>query len=488
MSSTILKYFPNGSFPREYQAEALLEIEKHWQGTDVFVLNMPTGTGKTYTGATIAMWNQSTSIITPTNLLVSQYVQEVPSLNKLYKAEKYDCDLDPKHTTCADTKKACKKYCKGCPYLRDLRTAQWVQNKPGVYNYYMYMANELFRKTLVADEAHGLIKTIQDLAGERYWQHDLKYPGSIRTRSDIIHWLQDTGKHESYPELYSELLSTQPKFVIELGWDLYNGKGTRKGEPERRPLIRMHPVDISNAPKYFWPGKVRKLVFMSATINYKDIQALGLDKRIVRYINVKSPIEPFRRRVIRDYVGSLNYQNTEKMLPFVVDKIGSVIKMFPNQKGLLHAPYSFAEKLRGTELSRDPRFMWHTKENVMKVYKEFKALPASSGKILVASGLTEGIDLPMDEARFQIIAKAPWLSLSDPAIRWKADQDPEWYIWNSLKDTIQACGRVCRGPADEGPTYILDGSFERMITSYPNLVPDWFRESLLAGDTYKNES
>lgn len=474
---SILKYCSKE--PRDYQREVLLQVERDWHKTDVFVLNCPTGAGKTLLAETIAKWSKFASIITPTNLLVEQFYQDTKGINKLVTSDRYRCGTEATYS-CKQMKKATKYYCKGiCEYNADLRKAKWGGGI-GVYTYYMYMANKLFRSNLISDEAHNLSKTIIDLATIKYWQHDIKYPNSVKNRADLIKWMQDSGGQDKYPELYQEAVSPAPKYVLELTKDWYNGKGTGKGAPELRPLIKMHPVDITNAPKYFWPNKVRKIILLSATINYKDIEGLGLDKRAVTYINVPSPIEPYRRRVVREYVGAINYGNTDKMLPLVAEKITQILGKYPGQKGMIHAPYSFANKLY--PLIKSKRILTHDKWNTMQVFRAFKDMPPESGAVLLASGLTEGVDLPMDAARFQIIAKSPWLSLSDPAIKFAQEQDPEWYVWNSLKDTIQACGRVCRGPEDEGVTYIVDSSFERMLSSYPDLVPGWFNESLKAGE------
>ena len=93
----------------------------------------------------------------------------------------------------------------------------------------------------------------------------------------------------------------------------------------------------------------------------------------------------------------------------------------------------------------------------------------------------EGIDLPEDLGRWQIIVRTPWKSLADPAIRHKAGLDPEWFHWESLKDLIQACGRICRTPTDFGATYILDAAAQRLIDGAPGLIPHWFRDALDAG-------
>ena len=125
----------------------------------------------------------------------------------------------------------------------------------------------------------------------------------------------------------------------------------------------------------------------------------------------------------------------------------------------------------------------------MEVYRKFRESRPEDGAVLVACGMYEGVDLAEDAGRFQVIAKVPWPSLADRAIRYRSDTDPEWYIWNTLKDVIQACGRICRGPTDWGDTIILDGSMDRLLTSAAEygIIPTWFQAALEQGTTVSEE-
>ena len=90
----------------------------------------------------------------------------------------------------------------------------------------------------------------------------------------------------------------------------------------------------------------------------------------------------------------------------------------------------------------------------------------------------EGIDLPYDAGRWQILAKVPYPSLADPAIKYMASIDEEYYAWETIKTVLQACGRICRTPEDYGVTYIFDKSFERLYNQNNELWPLWFQNSV----------
>jgi Rad3-related DNA helicase len=83
-------------------------------------------------------------------------------------------------------------------------------------------------------------------------------------------------------------------------------------------------------------------------------------------------------------------------------------------------------------------------------------------------------------ASWQVILKVPYPSLADPVIAEWAQRDHEAYSWETLKEMIQATGRVCRGPTDVGVTYVFDKSFERLHDgcAAAGLIPTWWADRL----------
>ena len=98
---------------------------------------------------------------------------------------------------------------------------------------------------------------------------------------------------------------------------------------------------------------------------------------------------------------------------------------------------------------------------------------------MVASGMYEGIDLADDLARWQVICKVPWANLTEPAMQYLAQQDPEGYANEAARLVVQAYGRVCRNPNDFGETFIVDRSFRRLYNDYRELFPGWFCDAVM---------
>jgi Rad3-related DNA helicase len=97
--------------------------------------------------------------------------------------------------------------------------------------------------------------------------------------------------------------------------------------------------------------------------------------------------------------------------------------------------------------------------------------------VLVSPSLREGVDLPDDFLRFQILTKLPYPDLGDPWTAARRARDPRWYAVETAKALIQAYGRSCRHREDQGVTYVLDAQFARFLQRYRVLLPEWLLEA-----------
>ena len=224
--------------------------------------------------------------------------------------------------------------------------------------------------------------------------------------------------------------------------------------------------------------KLKKLVILSATINELDVAELGIGRgnRILK-LELPSIIPPERRPIVRQFVGAMNYYSLPKLTNDVADKLIELLE-YHGTRGLAHVTYGQAALLQKSKLGRDPRFIFHDKLNSKDKLKLWMS-PAGRGKVFVAAGFSEGLDLKGDEFQWQAICKIGWPSLADAAIKKKTESSQEWYIWQTLKDFLQRVGRISRGETDFGVTYVLDSTADRLISTakesglLPKYVPEW---------------
>jgi Rad3-related DNA helicase len=213
---------------------------------------------------------------------------------------------------------------------------------------------------------------------------------------------------------------------------------------------------------------------MSATFNRKDVEQLGLDKKRVVFVEAESIIPSERRPVVLESKMNMSYAHQEANLPKLADYIRKLLTRHEGERGFIHITYGMIRGLRHL-LADEPRLIWHTSEDKLTKYQQYRK---TENAVLMAAGMYEGVDLPQDMGRFQLITKVPWPSLADPAIKFMADSDEEWYGWEAAKLILQATGRICRGPEDYGVTYICDSTFDRLFTRYREFFPQWYADAV----------
>jgi hypothetical protein len=435
--------------------------------------------GKTLIAVTLARYMQQKNkwksrILVPNNLLLGQYMGGFPNMTTLKKRDSYTCELYENQTTQYDcgthtrltgTSKKRGPYCKGCPYVSALRKAQVMPYV--VINNYTYLAYKMYAEGLILDEGHLIQGMIKDMAAKKLWHHEYQFPNHIRTYGQLYRWTSEQLSRKpadrKLKELLAELTSNKVHYLVEKGEGLYRG--------EERKCLKLIPVDVRNQPPLLWPqGKVKKIFFLSGTINRKDVEDMGLGNRRICVIDAPSPIPVERRPLHLDLKFTLASSANGRDIPKLAAYLQELADSKPT-KGFIHAPYSLAKELE-KHLKGD-RFLFHSSESKRNVFKEFQD---STDRVMVASGMYEGVDLAGDLARWQVICKVPWANLTEPAMKYLAEQDPEGYANEAARLVIQAYGRVCRGPDDFGETFIVDRSFERLYTNYPDLFPGWFKE------------
>jgi len=481
----VIKYFPKHNTPRPIQVSALEKLERVWNSARVIVLNLPTGSGKSAIAYTIARKTRNAAIITPTKLLVDQYGQEYKSrgLNIMKGKNSYFCTnlnrtLDKRgvdlsgNTLCGPLAPRCD----GCDnYREDKYKAEHGEIIAG--NYFTYLAYKLFRENLIVDEAHKLIEAIQSMEAKKVWKFKAGYPASITDRWKFREWLKDRPEVPGVDEkLREDLYSRSPSLLFNRSLEDYRGR--------EEDCISMAPLDVTDATPWFWPDSVKRIILMSATINSKDIEQLGLSRHKVAYISEDSPIKKCRRPVVVPAWGGINMslRYAEANLTKLITACQAILTFHKGEKGLIHCSYGLANKIKHSGW-QDSRLLYHTKEDKTEQYQLFRQSDPKDGACLVASGMYEGIDLPYEYGRWQIIAKVPWPYLGEPAIKAKAEVDPDFYIWETVKTLLQACGRIVRSPDDYGLTYILDSTFKRLYTQHTEMFPLWFQKSVKFVDT-----
>ena len=418
-------------------------------------------------------------ICTPTNVLVDQYAS-ILDMPIIKSARNYKCET--LQTTCGAVNP--KQRCKGCVYNKAFTEAKAAPIS--ISTYHMSKVLYSYRGTMIFDEAHNLSKVIRDMHSKKLFAHRVNMPQECVGDPVLTEkWIRSASTdymNQTEANLISDykkdLESDQPLNFYNWSTDFWSNGGIMWGEklvrsePVEAPILVQQPLDIFTKPTPFWKD-TQKLVLMSATVGRHDLYELGLDRVRPVFIEGDPPISTDRNPIYKDYIGSLSYSNQEKMLPILANKVLDYLNN-KKGKGIIHITYGLAKLLK--PLLEHDRLITHNSSNMRKKLKEFLA---SDNKVFLVSGMYEGVSLDYDRADWQVISKIVWPSLTDPLQRYRAKDDPDYYIWSTLKNIIQASGRVCRRPDDYGSTHVLDESFERLLTEGKHLIPKSFRNRIV---------
>ncbi|PYN99955.1 MAG: hypothetical protein DMD91_11535 [Candidatus Rokuibacteriota bacterium] len=226
------------------------------------------------------------------------------------------------------------------------------------------------------------------------------------------------------------------------------------------------------------------LVFLSsAFLGHPSALAdgFGLPASTIRMVRSSSPFPLDRRPIVYRPVGPLSHATQPSLEPQLFDQVAAILTDHPRDKGLIHvASYAAGERLVRHLALRAPaehrRVIWADSAGVKtQSLEQHRTSPLPT--VLLSPALREGVDLPDDYLRFQILTKMPYPDLGDPWTAARRQRDPRWYALETAKALVQAYGRSCRHALDHGTTYILDGQFTRFLTRYRPLLPSWFLDA-----------
>jgi ATP-dependent DNA helicase DinG len=231
--------------------------------------------------------------------------------------------------------------------------------------------------------------------------------------------------------------------------------------------IEFNPVFIRQYAhdKYFRLGNIN--IIMSATIlDYKKLAFnLGFDLSEVGYIKVDPVFPAENNKVFLLKVVDLSLwkfdtqQDIEDLYRQVTEKIDLLLDLHPIDKGIIHANTNEICKYIHQFTRHKNRILTHNTANRNEILMHHKE--SLDPKVLCSPSMTEGVDLPDDQSRFQIIVKIPYAYLGDARVRKRMDLDKDYYDLNAAIIAIQAIGRSVRSYNDFAVTYIIDKRFER---------------------------
>ena len=531
---SILDYFPL-EIPRKAQLSTLKLIQEVIEAgcTDI-VIEAPTGVGKTSLGATACffaadmpekMYCGSTTkrggyYLVNQKLLQDQISNDVAKNFKnkdfgsvksssTYPCEEYgNCQLGQLAHMQGGAK------CDHCPYKQ--AKSAFMEAKLSLTNYPYFLTEKLFvgdlppRNVIVLDEAHGLAETLLKYGEVVISDKALKDMGIRSFEVPIIADKQEFAKwlDEHYVPILKDALE-----AVKAMSDNKNSQTLSQKLSAIQNMLQKVETCVSSLRRTpddwaFWidntedEGKVAFCkplnaapymdlikkggvvrVYMSAYPGEKNVfcRNLGLHPDEVAWFSVKSSFPKESRPIIMSGMGSMSRRNIQATLPNMLKAIERILDKHVDQKGCIHCgTYEIGKQIvahfAGTPTAQ--RLLFAEKADYRDIVMEMhKSTPAPT--VLLSPSMTEGFDFAGELARFQILVKVPYASLSDRSVVAKKDKDPDWYAQMALSTTLQAVGRGNRFSGDFCVHYLLDSDFSMLFDRHKSKLPKWFTEAIV---------
>ena len=505
------RFFPEER-PRPLQEEIMDFVVKNWEQCDSFVVEAPTGTGKSAIGVGLARvlaskrnrdffneeeFQPNCSYITTTTIeLQNQYERCYANkgLLKLYSADHYSCNRR-KNLNCADgarIKMTTKLPCPGvCPYRR--AKEEFVNGDFGVVNlaYYInetYYAGQLLKRGLmVFDEAHAVGDVVKDFVSLEITEfqlakYDVKDPPGYNTDRFDMAKLRKWLRHEFTPNVEKEEARIvadrdswegapdDPEYLsvckecTEL--DKYLCRVRRVTDTldpktwvvdDTKEGMLLTPITPRPFMKEVVTGLNKKNLFMTATILDFDffVKEHDLDPKHTLFFTASSPFHKDNRKIYFVPCGKLKHNDLQVTMKPFVEAVKIVLDEHLDERGIIFVS-SYAQSVELTKQLWSSRLISHFN-----------------------SSMHEGVDLKDDMSRFQVLLKLPFPSLGSTSIKRRSEMFPEWYAYRTALMLVQASGRSVRNENDRAVTYILDEHFGWFFAKWKRFFPGWWQEALI---------
>ena len=520
------RHFPF-SEPRDGQLETVSEIlEAVDEGYRYIVLEAGTGTGKSAIAATLASIFESSYILTITKQLQDQYLRDFSNLQVVKGRQNFNClqyrnALLPKPCSegkCIVEGHDCRYSLKNrtneirrdntCPYYYQkylaLNAESVISNYPYLFLELNYVKDFQKRDIFICDEAHNLESMLMDQLTLEFSKEDLEEYLHFELTEELIdelntqnytRWMRFINKiRDEYTKELEKLESLEKEELAEKIAFIRHQISDCKRFIDHiiiDPKTWIFDWDDSYEIAQFKPLKVNHyaedtlfkyadvVLFMSATILDCELFAewLGIPADEIYAIRRKSPFDINRNQIITYEGHNLSRNFIKVNAPKTIRPINEILSKHENEKGTIHTVSTKCMKFLMENID-SPRLIGHDSKNRQERLEMF--IDSDEPLVLVSPSMGEGVDLPGDLCRFQVIYKLPYPDWGDKQIYERSSIDMEWYDFKTCLSLVQTHGRGMRDEADYCRTYVIDSRFMPYIRSgrANRFLPDTFKEAI----------
>ena len=461
--------------------------------------NQPTGSGKTLAYIAGALLSgKRTLILTSLKGLQNQLMLDFgvePGLVKVMGKNAYRCKISPRvscdYGPCSAGMR-CNYRVYGCEYYSQIALAKeanivltnysfWIKNKPDTLGKF---------DLLICDEAHNSIQHLLDSLAVTIYKKELKQLG-VRWPAqwdDYWEWLE-TLNQAVVKFLKNKVNQTHQliKNIKEEDFRIYHKLKQKTqdivGKKKTQWVTEYTSEHIAFDP--LWPPEfseehlfrgIPKIVFVSATINKKLIELLGVDNLQHKYIEYPSHFPIYRRPIIHVPTARVDHRIGNSAYNLWLTRIDQIISQRLDRKGIIHT-VSYERRNRITRVSEySDIFYTHQSKDIQGALSRFKNAPSPA--VLCSPSVVTGWDFPYEECEYQIVGKIPFPDMRREVDKERRKRDKDFGCCFAMQNLVQACGRGMRNNDDQCECLIIDDHFTWFIGRYRHFAPKWFIEAV----------
>lgn len=533
--------FPYPSY-RDHQRKSLIEAAEalYEDGYQNVILNLPTGIGKSAINVTIAELADSAFITTPQKALRRQ-LEEDTDLREHYSTlrarDDYTCITGSQQVADSVSCKKCPinnssdKSCidqPNCEYWESKQDA--IDDRIAVLTFSYLIVDGYLpeyisrtvdrqevtekvsfsdRELLVVDECHKLESQVASLhAGITVSPYSLPErvvngapsridvpDEGVLTFEDIEDELQNV--YDRAQDFITDRAGTvavdDPEledcmsFCKKYEWCVEQTESGRdwvveKSETAAGESLKVIPVDVDDfLQDHVW-SRSKKRLLSTATMPFskspkKWLKRLGLSPNLTKVIQYPMPFPPENRPIVtKTQIGRMSSGGFEQQFDAVVEKLRLISQKHSGKKGLVHTvSYDRAEQLY-EHFENNSQCHSRTGDDLSLQISRWQQ---SDDDIFFSPAAMDGVDLPGEKCRWQVLVKVPYPNLAD-ARTWFLTNErgrDDLYMERTSQQIQQSVGRGVRKEGDECRYYVLDESFSDVRRDAD--FPSWFEEAIV---------
>ncbi len=223
---------------------------------------------------------------------------------------------------------------------------------------------------------------------------------------------------------------------------------------------------------------IKKILLMSAVLNPKTLDLLGIAESERKMISLPSTYPPMNTPIIHLKTVAMNHKTSDRDLRTWMERIDEIVGQRLDRKGIIFTVSYTRMRQILSQSAYGHLMMSHDTDNVISQVEAFKAAPAPA--IFLSPAITSGWDFPDDECRYIILGKLPYPDTQSPVMQARMKMDKTWPGYLAMETLEQASGRGTRSFSDWCEVFIIDDSWSNWYwKNNRHFSAEWFRRRVV---------